>query len=258
MVLVLARGRSSAKLLAVRTSRPAVWLHSLGQFLAGLVSDAVGAYTRWSRRKQFLVAGAVVVFVAVTALIDVPSLVTLRSWAEAAGPWFVFVYWLGYVAITQFPVPRTVLTLSAGVLFGPWEGLLLALTATTVSAAVSLVIVRRLLGEWMRPRLRHPAVVGIDTRLRQRGWLAVTSLRMIAGVPFSVLNYVAALTSVPLASFTSATLLGSAPGTVVTVFLGDALTGQPDLTLIWVTVGLAVLGVLGLVLDSRVPVKPRK
>ena len=78
---------------------------------------------------------------------------------------------------------------------------------------------------------------------------------MIAGVPFSVMNYAAALTSVPLGMFTVATLAGSAPGTVVTVFLGDMLAGDPDPVVIGLTVALAVVGFIGLAVDHRLPVK---
>ena len=226
-----------------------------GQFVAGVVRDAARAVAGWSWARRVAVAVALAVFLAVTVLIDVPAISTLRSWAEAAGPWFLVLFWLGYVVITQFPVPRTILTLSSGVLFGPWVGIIVALTATTVAAALSLSVVRGLLGEWMAPRLRHPAVAGINARLEQRGWLAVTSLRMIAGVPFSIMNYAAALTSVPLGMFTVATLVGSAPGTVVTVVLGDALTGDVDPLVIGLTVVLAVIGLVGLAVDHRLPVK---
>src|SRR5699024_861719 len=88
-----------------------------------------------------------------------------RWWGGgAAGAWFLGLFGVGYVLITQFPVPRTILTLSSGVLFGPWVGVLVALSATTVAAALSLSVVRGLLGEWMAPRLRHPAVAGINAR----------------------------------------------------------------------------------------------
>ena len=70
------------------------------------------------------------------------------------------------------------------------------------------------------------------------------------------MNYAAALTSVPLGMFTMATLVGSAPGTVVTVVLGDALTGDVDPVVVTLTVWLAVLGLAGLAVDHRLPVKP--
>lgn len=231
-------------------------MNLFGQFVVGLVRDAAATVAGWSWQRRIAVALALTGFLAVTLLIDVPAVSTLRSWAEASGLWFPVLFWVGYVVVTQFPVPRTILTLSSGVLFGPWVGTLVALSATTVAAALSLSVVRGLLGEWMAPRLRHPAVAGINARLEQRGWLAVTSLRMIAGVPFSVMNYAAALTSVPLGMFTLATLVGSAPGTVVTVVLGDALTGDVDPVVVTLTVGLAVLGLAGLAVDHRLPVKP--
>lgn len=228
----------------------------LGHFLVSLVGDAVATVLGWSRPRRLLALGALLVFLTVTVLVDVPSIATFRLWADAAGPWFPPLFWLGYVLVTQFPVPRTFLTLSSGILFGPWTGILIALTATTVAGALSLSVVRWLLGDWMAPRLSHPAVAGINGRLQQRGWLAVTSLRMIAGVPFSVLNYAAALTSVPLGMFTVATLVGSAPGTIVTVVLGDALTGQVDPLVLTLTALFAVAGFAGLAADKLLPVKP--
>lgn len=106
------------------------FLRSLSSLFGGLCRDAVDAVRQWSWVKKILVAAAVVGFFAVTVLFDVPPLATLRVWADSAGGWFVVAFWFAYVLITQFPVPRTILTLSAGVLFGPWVGILLSLTAT--------------------------------------------------------------------------------------------------------------------------------
>lgn len=227
-------------------------------FLTSLATDAWGDLRRWPRWKKVFVLTAVIVAVAVTVVVDVPSITTLRDWADSAGPAFVWLFVGLYVVITQFPIPRTVLTLASGVLFGPWQGTLIALGSTTVSAALSLLIVRGLLGGWMRPRLTHPAVARINARLRDRGWLAIASLRMIAAVPFSLLNYVAALTSVPLLAFTVATAVGSAPGTIATVVLGDAVVGSGSATAVVFTLALACLGVVGLILDRRLPVKSGK
>lgn len=232
-----------------------VTVAAIFDFFQGVAVDAVTAVKAWPRRRQVLVAAAILLFLLITVSTDIPSLAILREYSRRLGPAFPFCFWCFYVVITQFPIPRTVLTLSSGVLFGPLMGILIALSATTVSAAVSLLIVRSLLGEWIAPRLTHPAVAPLNRRLRERGWLAVTSLRMIAGVPFSLLNYVAALTAVPVLSFTVATLLGSTPGTILVVALGDTLTGDADPRMILAMLLLAALGITGLVLDSRMGVK---
>ena len=228
----------------------------IGGFLRDLVADAWHAVRQWSWPRKAAVACGCLLFAAIALWADVPPLSTLREWAQGLGGWFPLAYWAAYVLVTQFPVPRTVLTLSAGILFGPAVGIAIALTATVVSAVVSLLVVRHFLGAWMAPRLRHPAVSSITHRLEQRGWLAVGSLRMIAGVPFCVLNYACALSPVAVAPFAVATFVGSAPGSIATVLLGDTLTGHANPAIIAVTVVLALLGVSGLVLEHSLPIKP--
>lgn len=198
---------------------------------------------------------AAVLFIAAWMLIDVPSLAQLRSWSEQTGAWFPVVFWLAYVVITQFPIPRTLLTVSAGVLFGAVKGIALALTATTVSSVISLLLVRFLLRDWVEPRLTHPAVQRINQRLEERGWLAVTSLRMIAGIPFSIMNYAAALTRVPVLPFAVATLVGSAPGTILVTMFGQTLTGDPDPIFVAIMAVLAVIGIAGLLFDATTPTR---
>ena len=97
------------------------------------------------RRRVALVVAAGALFIAAWILLDVPPLSTLRTWSDETGAWFPVLFWLLYVLITQFPIPRTLMTVTAGILFGTGRGILIALTATTVSAVVSLFIVRTLL-----------------------------------------------------------------------------------------------------------------
>ncbi|WP_018118894.1 TVP38/TMEM64 family protein [Corynebacterium mastitidis] len=225
-------------------------------FLLLLVRDARATVSGWSRARRAAACAAALLFVLLTWRLEAPDLATLRHWAEHTAAWFPLLFWALYVGITQFPVPRTLLTLSAGLLFGPWWGAAVALSATTASAVLSLAIVRGALGEWMAPRLRHPGVARISARLEQRGWLAVGSLRLIAGIPFSLLNYAAALSPVRVLPFAAATAAGSAPGTIAVVALGDSLASGLDARMLAAMLLLAALGVAGLALDRRLPVKP--
>ena len=235
-------------------NRLRLYLISLVDFAWGTLTAAIRSVRSWPWWKKALVVVALVAIVVITIRTDIPSLARLRTWADQTGSWFPILFTFAYIAITQFPIPRTLLTLSSGILFGPTLGILIALVATTISAALSLSIVRAGLGAWMAPRLNHPAIAPINARLKARGWLAITSLRMIAGVPFSILNYAAALTSVRLVPFVTATAVGSAPGTIALVLLGDTLTGQADPRLLAVTAVLLMVGLSGLLLDARLPV----
>lgn len=207
------------------------------------------------RDRRILATVAVLAALAVAAaLVPRPSISQVRDWAESMGPVFVLVFFLTQAVMTIAPVPRTVFTLSAGLLFGPAAGVAVAIAATTVSAVLALLLVRALGRTAVQARLTHPAVKAIDARLARRGWLAVGSLRLIAPAPFALVNYCSGLSAVRPLPYTAATVVGILPGTVGVVLLGDALTGQTNPALLLVTSVCVAIGVGGLLLDTRLPV----
>lgn len=203
-----------------------------------------------NRRALGLLAVLAALAVAAAALPH-PSIEQMRDWAASLGPAFPLTFVAVHAIVTVAPVPRTVFTLAAGVLFGAATGIVLAAAATTVSAVVALLLVRGLGRDVVAPHLTHPAVQKIDDRLARRGWLAVLSLRLIAPVPFSVTNYCAALSSIRFVPYLLATVVGILPGTIAVVVLGDAIGGQVSPALLAVSASCLLLGVAGLVLDAR-------
>lgn len=199
--------------------------------------------------------GLALLFVA-AALVPHPSIEQIRGWSTSVGPVFPLVFLLVHVVVTIAPVPRTLFTISAGVLFGAATGITIAVVATTISAVLALLIVRAIGRDAVAAHLIHPAVRAVDARLARRGWLAVGSLRLIAPVPFSVVNYCCGVSSIRILPYTAATVVGILPGTVGVVLLGDALTGRTNPTLLAISGVCIALGVLGLVLDARTPVAP--
>ncbi|PPJ13097.1 hypothetical protein C5E51_04370 [Nocardia nova] len=189
--------------------------------------------------------------VAVAVLAPHPAPQQIREWADSVGPMFPLLFFLVHALVTVAPFPRTVFTLSAGLLFGPILGITLAVAATTVSAVLALLLVRALDREQVAARLTHPAVQAVDRRLARRGWLAVGSLRLIAPVPFSVINYCAGLSSVRMMPYLLATFVGIIPGTIGVVVLGDALTGRTNPGLLVLSGVCIAIGVIGLVVDAR-------
>jgi len=185
-----------------------------------------------------------------------PNATEVREWALATGPLLPIVFFAVHVLVTIAPFPRTVFTVSAGLLFGPILGVTLAVSATAVSAVLALLIVRYLGREWVGARLTHPSVKAVDDRLARRGWLAIGSLRMIGAIPFSIVNYCAGVSSVRVRHFAVATLIGVIPGTVSLVVLGDALTGNTNVGMLAVSAAFFALGVAGLALDHRLDAVP--
>lgn len=212
---------------------------------------AIGATARQLSRPRVVatVAGITVLAAAATWL-PLPSPVQMRDWAESVGPWFPLAFLLAHIVATVVPVPRTAFTLAAGLLFGPVLGVAIAVVASTCSAVIALYLVRA--AGWRLNRLvRHRSIDTVDERLRQRGWLAVLSLRLIPAVPFSAINYAAGASAVRVLPYTLATLGGLLPGTTAVVILGDALAGHPSSLLYLVSVCTGALGLTGLVVEIR-------
>lgn len=227
---------------------PATW--KIADTLRSLAS-AVGAAARQLPVARTVATVVVITVLAVVALsVKLPTAVELRDWAESVGPWFPLAFLATQVVATVVPFPRTAFTLAAGLLFGPILGVLIAVVASTASAVIALLLVRA--AGWRLNRLTHyQAVDRLDERLRERGWLAILSLRLIPAVPFSVLNYAAGASAVRLVPYTLATLAGVLPGTAAVVILGDALTGDVNPLLILVSVCTGALGLVGLVYEIR-------
>jgi len=203
-----------------------------------------------SPRRFIAILAAIVILIAVAVLVPLPTAVQLRDWATSVGPWFPLAFLAAHIVVTVFPFPRTVFTLAAGLLFGPYLGVPLAVLASTLSAVIALLLVRA--AGWQLSRLiRHPRVDSLDARLRERGWPAIVSMRMIPAVPCSVVNYAAGASAVRVLPYTLATFVGLLPGTAAVVILGDALTGNVSPLLFVVSLCTASLGIAGLIYEIR-------
>jgi uncharacterized membrane protein YdjX (TVP38/TMEM64 family) len=218
--------------------------------LRGLAAAVVTTARQVSKRRIVATGLVVAVLVAMALLVPLPTAVQMRDWATSVGPWFLLAFLAAHIVVTVFPFPRTAFTLAAGLLFGPVLGVTLAVAASTASAVIALVLVRA--AGWQFSRLvRHQAVETVDARLRDRGWIAVMSLRLIPAVPFSVLNYAVGASAIRVLPYTLATVAGMLPGTAAVVILGDALTGHVSPLLFLVSLCTGIFGVALLAYEIR-------
>lgn len=218
---------------------------------ARAIASALGVAARQvSRPRAVGIVVGITVLVAMATLVPLPTAVQMRDWATAVGPWFPLAFLGAHIVATVVPVPRTAFTLAAGLLFGPALGVALAVGASTASALIAMLLVRS--AGWRLDRLtRHQAVGALDRRLRERGWPAILSLRLIPAVPFSAINYAAGASAVRVTPYLLATLAGLVPGTAAVVILGDALTGTVNPLLLVVSVCTGGLGLAGLFYEFR-------
>lgn len=190
-----------------------------------------------------LVAGAV----AAAFVLHLPSAAQLRDWAAGRGAEALLLFLAAYAVVTVAPVPRTVFNLAAGLLFGDVAGIGVSITATALSGMLGFGLARLLGRDLVTRHLHRKSVRTVNDRLADGGVLAVTSLRLIPVVPFAPLSWCCGILSVRGVPYLAGTVLGSLPGTIAVVVLGDALTGGTPPALLACYAGFALVGALGLI-----------
>ncbi|MCA1783266.1 MAG: TVP38/TMEM64 family protein, partial [Intrasporangiaceae bacterium] len=135
----------------------------------------------------------------------------------------------GYAFWSLLPVPKNVATAAAGALFGVGPGAVLAWAGAMIGSAVAFGVARSLGREGVA-RLLRGRLETADRALGDRGFGAVLLARLVPVVPFTALNYGAAVTGVETRHYLAATALGMVPGTVAYAALGASAGTDPQVT----------------------------
>lgn len=203
------------------------------------------------RTKLILALAVLAALVAAAFVVSVPTPAQLRDWAVGAGPATALLFLAAYSLLTVVPIPRTVFNLAAGLLLGTVAGVAVSITATAISGLLGFGLARLLGRDLVARHLHRKAVRTVDERLADGGILAVTSLRLIPVVPFAPFGYCCGILSVRPLPYLVGTVLGSLPGTIAVVVLGDALTGGTPPALLACYLGFALVGALGMIKVGR-------
>lgn len=121
-------------------------------------------------------------------------------------------------------LPGSVLSMSlaAGAIFGPWWGTLIVLASLTIGDSLGFLVARYLLRDWVQRRFGRQ-LEGIERGIERDGAFYLLSLRLMAVVPFFVINLTLGLTRMPLKLFAPVSFVGLAPATALYVRAGTEL-----------------------------------
>lgn len=142
-----------------------------------------------------------------------------RSWWETAIE-FLVVHMLAGLLF----VPRLIMGLAAGVLFGAAWGSVLSLIGGTLSSATGFVFARFVNADQVRLR-EAPAIGKWLDRAEAQGWRFVLIVRLIPVLPHTLVNYVLALSGVSTAGYLLGSALGMVPTSIVYANLGASGRG---------------------------------
>ncbi|MFP7834742.1 TVP38/TMEM64 family protein [Marisediminicola sp. LYQ134] len=199
-----------------------------------------------ARRRALIKLVILLVFVAIAVvvgiIIDIPPVDVIRDTAAQAGAFGIVLFVLAYGVVTLTPIPKNLVGIAAGVIWGFGLGSLAVYLGALVGAAAGFVI-GRALGRDAVERFTGSRVARVDAVLRERGLGAMIGMRLIPVLPFTVINYSAGLTGVSRRNYAIGTAVGIIPGTLAYVALGAF-----GLEMGWqLYLSLGILGVLTIV-----------
>jgi uncharacterized membrane protein YdjX (TVP38/TMEM64 family) len=141
----------------------------------------------------------------------------------ASGAWWAIpVFVLAYLARPLLLFPATLLTIAAGILFGPIVGIPVAIVAATASAFIAFQIGKTFSPATVREGDGATVIDRWSGRMRNESFLTVMLMRL-AFLPYDLVNYSAGFLRINAGAFVAATALGSLPGTVAFVLAGASL-----------------------------------
>jgi uncharacterized membrane protein YdjX (TVP38/TMEM64 family) len=146
----------------------------------------------------------------------------LLQWISGLGASAPLVFIPLYVVACVLFVPGSILTLSAGFLFGVVRGSVYVSVAATLGATLAFLIGRYFARQWVAARLaNYPKFKAVDEAVAQEGWKIVALTRLSPVFPFNLLNYAFGLTQVRVRDYVIASWAGTLPGTILYVYLGS-------------------------------------
>lgn len=185
-------------------------------------------------------------------LVFEPQRLLSTGWPpQMSGAAAVMVFAAVYGVCTSALVPRPLLNLAAGALFGSQAGLPAAVAGTVIGAGIAFGLGRLLGQDALRPLLRAKFLAAADRQLSNHGFRSMLALRLFPGVPFAAANYCAAISRMGWLPFLLATGLGSVPNTAAYVIAGSRASSPTSPVFIAAMAFIAVTGLMAVLVAWR-------
>jgi len=125
---------------------------------------------------------------------------------------------LGSIGVPVYAV----FTLAAGLIFGFFEGIIIALSASLLGGYISFFLSRYAFSNFFRKKYSH-RLEKVEKRLEEKGFTYLLGLRLLPGFPYFATNVLAGLSPIKTTTYLYSTILGIIPSTVLFIYTGHVL-----------------------------------
>lgn len=147
----------------------------------------------------------------------------LTQWLAQHGWWAPAFYVLTYVIATFLLLPSTPLNLVGGAVFGVYWGTVWT-TIGAVTAAVACFWFSRSLGRSFIQRRFSGRWQQLDREIAEGGLFYIIAVRLLPLLPYGLVNFGAGVSGVSFRDYLLGTVIGTTPGLLPFILMGDGLT----------------------------------
>ncbi len=184
-----------------------------------------------------------------TPLADQIDIGKITKWATAlrSNPSRVAIILGAYLIGSIISFPITILILATALVFGPTKGILYSFIGCMIGAGATYAMGYFLGSDFIR-KLTGTKWQALERKINQTGILAVAALRAIPIAPFTVINIISGAFQVPVRDYLLGSLLGLAPGIIITNLFAHQLQSairNPGLGSFVLLAVLAIVSIMG-------------
>ncbi len=150
----------------------------------------------------------------------------MQAFFKSFGIWGYFVFILVYIASCVFMLPGSMLTIVAGIAFGPIAGGVVSLIGAAFGATAAFLVSKYVARGMIEDKIgQNEMFKKIDDGVEKNGTSFLILTRLVPVFPFSFQNYAYGLTKIKLGTYFIVSLICMAPGAFIYAYMaGEIVT----------------------------------
>ncbi len=148
----------------------------------------------------------------------------MQQWFKSFGTIGYLIYIIIYILASVFMLPGSILTIVAGIVYGPILGSTLALIGATSGAVISFLIAKYFMKDTIMSMIGSNTLYErIDKGFKVNGSSFLILTRLVPVFPFNLQNYAYGLTSIKISTYIFWTFICMMPGAFIYAYMAGEI-----------------------------------
>lgn len=176
---------------------------------------------------------------------------SFRALIENAGALGYIIYLLLYIVVAVFSIPASIITIAAGIIFGPVLGGILALVGGTLGATAAFIVSRYIARDLIVDKFGENKIFKkIEDGVEKNGKDFLILTRLVPVFPYNIQNYAYGVTNLNIVTYTLISLVTMAPGAFIYAYMAGEIAENGMSTMLFVQLLIAGIILFGV---SQIP-----